>query len=42
MECYKLTGKETEEELNAIYLQIVDDYSVYGLVSIIEKDKTIN
>lgn len=39
MECYKLTGKESEQEMEMIYAQIVADYYEYGTVSIIEKHK---
>lgn len=39
MECYKITGKETEDELNAIYLQIIEDYYEYGTCSVIERSK---
>lgn len=39
MELYNLTGKESDDELNAIYIQIFNDYLEYGTVSIIEKAK---
>lgn len=44
MECYLITGKENQTELDEIYMQVLSDYLEYNTSSIFQytNNKNIN